>query len=204
LTSPSTKGDPDTLPLVAIVGRPNVGKSTLFNRFVRKRKAITDPTPGVTRDPVKGVWEHQGREILLLDTGGIRPDAEGMDALVSRKSRDAFARAECIVLLLDVEEFTAEDEEVVASLRPFMPKVIAAVNKVDTEKRDDALGEFWALGFSQIFPVSSAHGRGCDDLADAVFATIDFPAWWTKNLPWKRKGLPWRFSENRIRANQLW
>ncbi|MDR3200573.1 MAG: 50S ribosome-binding GTPase, partial [Spirochaetales bacterium] len=87
------------MPLVAIVGRPNVGKSTLFNRFVRRRKAITDSTPGVTRDPVKGVWEHEGKKVLLLDTGGIRPDAEGMDALVAKRSRDSFASAECIILL---------------------------------------------------------------------------------------------------------
>jgi GTP-binding protein len=156
------------------VGRPNVGKSTLFNRLIRRRKAITDAVPGVTRDPVKGVWEHNGRKALLVDTGGIRPGAEGLDAIVSQKSVDVFSRAECIILLLDIMELTAEDEDVIASLRPFSAKLVAAVNKADTENREDALGEFWSLGFSRVLAISSAHGRNCEELADAVFEQIDF------------------------------
>jgi len=163
-----------SLPEVAIAGRPNVGKSTLFNRFIGRRKAITDPTPGVTRDPVGGVWRHRGKTAFLRDTGGIRPNAEGMDALVAQKSRETFVRAACIILVLDVEEYTAEDEELVASLRSCADRVIVAVNKVDTEKREESLGEFWALGFPRLFAVSAAHGRNCAELADAVFDSLDF------------------------------
>jgi GTP-binding protein len=161
--------------LVAIAGRPNVGKSTLFNRLIRRRKAITDPSPGVTRDPVQGVWEHGGRKVLLVDTGGLRPeDAGGLDALVSKKSMDVFSRAECVILLLDIRELTAQDREVIACLRPYSAKLLVAVNKADTEDHEDALGEFWTLGFKRLFAVSSAHGRNCDELADAVFRQIDF------------------------------
>jgi len=162
------------LPRVAIAGRPNVGKSTLYNRFAGGRRAITDPTPGVTRDPVGGVWEHNGKKAFLFDTGGIKSGAEGMDALVAHKSREAIDRAACIILVLDVREYTAEDEELVESLRPRADKVIVAVNKVDTEKHEDAVGEFWALGFPRLFAVSAAHGRNCDELADAVFGSLDF------------------------------
>jgi GTP-binding protein len=176
LTSPSIKGggDQDTLPLVAIVGRPNVGKSTLFNRFVRRRQAITDPTPGVTRDPVRGVWEWEGKRVLLVDTGGIRSGAEGMEALVAQKSVETFRRADCIILLLDISGLTGEDEELIGALRPYSSRVILAVNKADTEEKEDALGDCWALGFSSLIPVSSAHGRNCDTLAEAVFRRIDF------------------------------
>ncbi|MCL1818308.1 MAG: GTP-binding protein, partial [Spirochaetaceae bacterium] len=166
----------EAMPQVAIAGRPNVGKSTLFNRFAGRRKAITDPTPGVTRDPVGGVWEHRGKRAFLRDTGGIRPGAEGMDALVAQKSREAFELAACIILVLDVQEYTAEDEELVASLRSRADRVIVAVNKVDTEKREESLGEFWALGFPRLFAVSAAHGRNCAQLADEVFASLDFSA----------------------------
>jgi GTP-binding protein len=167
---PEFKGSP----LVAIVGRPNVGKSTLFNRLVKRRVAITDPTPGVTRDQVTGLWEYEGRTVRLLDTGGIRPGADGIDGIVSKKSIESFAKADCIILLLDVTEITGEDEEVIKSLRSFADKTVVAVNKVDTERREESLGDFWALGFSEIVPVSAAHGRNCDDLAEAVFRLVDF------------------------------
>jgi GTP-binding protein len=123
---------------------------------------------------VKGLWEHGGRTVLLLDTGGIRAQAAGIDALVSQRSREAFTRAQIIILLLDVREITPEDEELIACLRPYAPRVIAAVNKVDTENHEDAVGEFRTLGFRQVFAVSAAHGRSCDELADAVFSGIDF------------------------------
>lgn len=174
MTSLTSKMDAAGLPVVIIVGRPNVGKSTLFNRFVRKRQAITDPTPGVTRDQVSGSWERDGKTVLLTDTGGIRPGSGGMDAIVSRKSLASFDGADCIILLLEIGEMTGEDQEVIQSLRPHAAKVILAVNKVDTELREDGLGDYWGLGFPEVISVSSAHGRNCDELADAVFRKIDF------------------------------
>ena len=174
MSSPIKPKDAPALPLVALVGRPNVGKSTLFNRLVKKRKAITDPTPGVTRDPVTEVWEREGRKVLLVDTGGIRLNATGFDKEVTKRSVDTLKRADCIVLLADVDDVTGEDEEVFQSLRPYAEKVILAVNKVDTEKRDDLLGEFWSYGFSEVLAVSAAHGRNCEDLSEAVFSRIDF------------------------------
>jgi GTP-binding protein len=112
--------------------------------------------------------------VLLVDTGGIQPEAGGLDALVSKKSMDVFARAECVILLLDIRGLTAGDEEVIACLRPYSAKLIVAVNKADTEDHEAAIGEFWALGFSRMFVVSSAHGRNCGELATAVFDLIDF------------------------------
>ncbi len=174
MSSATETKEAPVLPLVALVGRPNVGKSTLFNRLVRKRKAITDPTPGVTRDPVTEVWEREGRKVLLVDTGGIRLGASGFDREVTRRSVATFERADCIVLLTEVSEVTGEDEEVFQSLRPYAGKVILAVNKVDTELRDDLLGEFWGYGFSEVVAVSAAHGRNCEELEEAIFDRIDF------------------------------
>jgi GTP-binding protein len=111
---------------------------------------------------------------MLVDTGGIRPGAGGIEALAARKSYESFGAAACIILLLDIEELTGEDEEVIASLRPCADRVIVAVNKADTGERESALGDFWALGFPRVFAVSSAHGRGCEELAEAVFGSVDF------------------------------
>lgn len=161
------------IPLVAIVGRPNVGKSTLFNRLIGKRKAITHAAAGVTRDPVKNIWKHQDREVFLVDTGGIRSKGmQPLDQLVIQKSFQTIEEADCILLLTSIEGITGEDEELFEDLRPFTRKVLLVVNKVDTEERETLLGEFFGLGFGEPVPISAAHGRNCEDLADRVFSFL--------------------------------
>ena len=136
--------------------------------------AITDAMPGVTRDPVTGLIEREGRTVTLVDTGGIRPGAGGVDGVVSRRSLSVLEKADCIVFLLEVGELTGEDEEVLSVVRRFADKVILAVNKVDTERREEGLGDYYGLGFRDVVAISSAHGRNCDELEELLFRKIDF------------------------------
>ncbi|GAB4366053.1 MAG: ribosome biogenesis GTPase Der [Spirochaetales bacterium] len=162
------------VPFVTIVGRPNVGKSTLFNRLIGKRKAITHSMAGVTRDPVKHTWSYAGRKVYLVDTGGIRSEElQPLDELVLQRTVHTMEQADCIILLTSVEGITGEDEELFEELRPFAHKVLLAVNKVDTEGRESLLGEFHGLGFGEPIPISAAHGRNCDELAERVFAFLE-------------------------------
>ncbi len=162
------------LPLVAIVGRPNVGKSTLFNRFLGHRKAITDPTPGVTRDPVGMVWTHLDREVFLVDTGGFKVDQEGLDSLVTKRSLAVLSGADLILLVLDVTGITPEDEIFIEALRPYTDRIVLVVNKVDNPQREDDVWNFFSLGFSDVVGISSTHGNNFGDLEDIIFKRIDF------------------------------
>ncbi|MFW5800965.1 MAG: EngA family GTP-binding protein, partial [Spirochaeta sp.] len=156
-------------PRVAIVGRPNVGKSTLCNRLSRSRRSITDPTPGVTRDPVESLWELRDVPVMLVDTGGVTSDIESLAKLITEKAYNEIRLADVVVLLLDVEEVTSEDHEIIRTLRPFSEKVILAVNKVDNTKREQEAWNLLELGFSDLVPISAAHGLGMDDLESSVW-----------------------------------
>lgn len=162
------------MPTVAIVGRPNVGKSTLFNRFLGHRKAITDPTPGVTRDPVGMIWECREEEIFLIDTGGYKLDRQGLNGLVTRKSLEVIEGADLLLLVVDVQELTPEDEVLVEFLRPYADRTLLVVNKVDNPKREAEVWNFLTLGFPEVVGVSSTHGDNFGTLEDAVFRRIDF------------------------------
>ncbi len=162
------------LPLVAIVGRPNVGKSTLFNRLIRKRRSITDPTPGVTRDVIAETWMLEGSLVTLVDTGGVTARGEGFDDAVTERSRSLLASADVIILLLDVHELTPEDEMLIEWVRPYADKLVAAVNKVDHENHEKMMWDLYRFGFDLIIPLSAEHGRGVDELAEAVAGKIDF------------------------------
>ncbi len=164
------------LPLVVIAGRPNVGKSTLFNRFVKKRKAITDPTPGVTRDPVAEEWFIDDVSVNLVDTGGLKVEQEGFDSQVTDKSLEVINKADLILLLLDLKEITPEDETFIQSLRPLADKIILVVNKVDTPEKEADVWNFFSLGFSDVIGVSAAHGLGCGELEELVKSRIDWDA----------------------------
>src|SRR5690554_620707 len=131
------------LPVVAIIGRPNVGKSTLFNRLIRKRRSITDPTPGVTRDILPEKWLLENNPVLLVDSGGIKVDQEGLDFLVSEKSLALLEVADVIVLLMDCSEVTSEDEVLIERLRRYSDKVVLAVNKVDDHNRDHLVWDYY-------------------------------------------------------------
>ena len=165
------------LPRVAIVGRPNVGKSTLFNRLVGQRRAIVDDAPGVTRDPVSARTTHAGRTFLCIDTGGISPSGPlaktSIADAVRAQALAAIAQADCIVCVLDGEAgLVPDDRGLVRLLTRSERPVIYVVNKLDTAARDDYVADFFAAGVPSLLPVSAAHNRGLDTLRDAIVATL--------------------------------
>jgi GTP-binding protein len=166
------------LPVVVIAGRPNVGKSTLYNRMLRKRRVITDPTPGVTRDPVESVCHlrDSGKPISLIDTGGFKLEREGLDALVVEKSLSSLERADLILFLVDAAQVTPEDEEFAGLLRKWGPKVLLVVNKADSPERDPLVWGHAKWGFDPVLYVSAEHGRNMDELEEAMLARLDFSA----------------------------
>jgi len=164
--------DKPHIPGIAIVGRPNVGKSTLFNRFLKKRRAITDPTPGVTRDSIGEVCEISGKKVILFDTGGIKLDNDDLDEIVKSKSLETAKNADLILLLMDVMEITPEDREFIEYLRPYSKKIILVVNKVDNEKREQDLWNFYSIGFEKVVGISSAHGSNISSLEDMIVKAV--------------------------------
>ncbi len=162
------------IPTLAIVGRPNVGKSTLFNRIVGSRRAIVGDEPGITRDRLYGDAEWRGQRLRLVDTGGIIPeDKDFIPAEIFRQARVAFDEAAAIVMVVDGRaELAAPDFELVRLLRKTGRPLFLAVNKVDTVKQQSLPDEFYRLGINNIFPVSAEHGRGVDDLLDAILTIL--------------------------------
>jgi GTP-binding protein len=162
------------VPTLAIVGRPNVGKSTLFNRIVGSRRAIVGDEPGITRDRLYGDAEWRGRHIRIIDTGGIIPeDKDFIPSEIFRQARVAFDEAAAIVMVVDGRsEVAAPDLELVRLLRKTGRPLFLAVNKADTEKQAHIVDEFHRLGIKRMFPISAEHGRGIDDLLDAVFEIL--------------------------------
>jgi GTPase len=161
------------LPVVAVVGRPNVGKSTLVNRMIGRREAVVQDVPGVTRDRVSydALWN--GRQFVLVDTGGWAPDAKGMAARVTEQAELAVAAADAVVLVVDATVGTQDvDEAVVKVLRRSGKPVVLAANKVDDQRTEGEAAALWQLGLGEPFPVSALHGRGSGDLLDAVLAAI--------------------------------
>ncbi len=159
------------LPVVAVVGRPNVGKSTLFNKLIGQRLAIVEDTPGVTRDRIYGKCEWLGREFMLVDTGGIEPDSNDIIlAQMRRQSELAITSADVIILVTDIKSgVTANDMEVAQMLLKSGKPVVLCVNKVDnTGEPPMELYEFYNLGLGDPFPVSSVHGHGTGDMLDEV------------------------------------
>jgi GTP-binding protein len=157
------------LPVVAVVGRPNVGKSTLVNRFVGGRQAIVEAQPGVTRDRKELVAEWAGRGFRIVDTGGWLAGGGDLDQQVSRQAERAVAAADFIVLVVDVTiGITEEDARVASLLRGAEPAVVVAVNKVDDTSRESDAWAFTQLGLGDPRPVSALHGRGSGDLLDAI------------------------------------
>ena len=162
-------------PIVAVVGRPNVGKSTLFNKLIGQRLAIVEDTPGVTRDRIFGECEWQNREFLLVDTGGIDPnEADGILAHIRQQAQVAIDAADCIVMVTDINAgVTAQDRDVASLLMRSGKPVVLAVNKCDKVGEPPMeLYDFYSLGLGEVFPVSSVHGHGTGDLLDAVCAHL--------------------------------
>ncbi|MDR0450356.1 MAG: ribosome biogenesis GTPase Der [Treponema sp.] len=167
------------LPVVALVGRPNVGKSTLFNRLLRRRRAITDPTPGVTRDPVEAEALIAGKLLRLVDTGGFKLDRAGgeagdLDELIVAKTLETLKRADLIVLLLEAGELSAEDEEFIGFLRPYRDRLLVAVNKTEGGRREAGAWNLLSLGFSGLLMISAEHGDNIGELEQAIVSRLDF------------------------------
>jgi len=171
---------PDTLtetalPVVVIVGRPNVGKSTLFNAMIGQRRSIVGDEPGITRDRIHGEASYLGRPFVLIDTGGIIPnDAEMIPSEILKQARVALERAAKIIFLIDGRtEITGADRDLAKVLRKIGKPVTLAVNKIDTTGREGLAHEFHSLGFSDLYPISAEHRIGFDDLLEHV--TAGFP-----------------------------
>lgn len=168
------------LPLVVLAGRPNVGKSTLFNRFMKRRIAIVDPTPGVTRDPVEATAFIAGKPVHLMDTGGYKLTRDVgtmeavMDDLVVEKTIQMIKKADLILLLLEAGEITPEDEEFVQQLRPYWNKVIAAVNKTEGGRNESDAWNYMQFGFNELLFISAEHGDRIPELSEKIVSRLDF------------------------------
>src|SRR6202451_750291 len=164
-----------SLPSVVIVGRPNVGKSTLFNAILGSRRSIVGDEPGITRDRIYGQGHYLGRPFELIDTGGIiENDNDLIPSEILKQERVALEKAACVIFLVDGRtEITGADRDLAKMLRKLGKPVVVAVNKIDTPKSDNLIHEFRRLGFPDLFPVSAEHHIGLDGLLEHV--TRDFP-----------------------------
>jgi GTP-binding protein len=155
--------------IVAVIGRPNVGKSTLVNRIIGRREAVVQDVPGITRDRVSYDAEWNGRDFVLVDTGGWASDAQGMAGAIAEQAEIAIGLADAVIFVVDaVVGTTDEDEAVVRVLRRAGKKVVLAANKVDDQRIEADAASMWNLGLGQPWPISALHGRGVGDLLDAL------------------------------------
>jgi GTP-binding protein len=160
-------------PVVAVVGRPNVGKSALVNRILGRREAVVQDTPGVTRDRVSYPAEWNERFFTLMDTGGWEPDAKGLDQSVAVQAEVAIDLADVIILVVDSRVgVTATDERVVTLLRHSGVPVVVAANKVDDQGGEADASALWSLGLGEPWPVSALHGRGVADMLDHILTLM--------------------------------
>ncbi|MFU8947568.1 ribosome biogenesis GTPase Der [Mycetocola zhadangensis] len=175
----SITDDPDAirylpaLPVLAIVGRPNVGKSALVNRILGRREAVVEDTPGVTRDRVKYKAEWNERQFTLVDTGGWEPDAKGIDASVAAQAEVAIDLSDAVLFVVDANVgATATDEHVVRLLRKINKPVFLVANKVDDVRQEPNAASLWSLGLGEPYPVSALHGRNVADLLDLIMTKL--------------------------------
>ncbi len=173
MSEPADSELPAERPVVAVVGRPNVGKSTLVNRILGRREAVVQDTPGVTRDRVSYDAEWAGHEFVLVDTGGWASDATGMAAQIAEQAEIAIQLADAVLFVVDATVGTTdEDEAVVQVLRRSRKPVVLAANKVDDQRAEADAATMWNLGLGEPWPVSALHGRGTGDMLDALLAVL--------------------------------
>lgn len=171
--APAEDGPEAPLPVLAVVGRPNVGKSTLVNRVLGRREAVVQDVPGVTRDRVSYPAEWAGRRFTLVDTGGWEHDAAGLNARVAEQAEVAIAMADAVMFIVDSTVGpTSTDEQVVRMLRKSGKPVVLVANKVDSQMQEADAAALWSLGLGQPWPVSALHGRGSGDVLDAAMAVL--------------------------------
>ena len=164
------------IPVLAVVGRPNVGKSTLVNRIIGRREAVVEDVPGVTRDRVSYDANWAGRAFTVVDTGGWDPDARGMAASIRAQAEVAVTLADAVLFVVDAAVgITDDDEAVVKILRKSGKPVVLAANKVDDARAEAEAHGLWNLGLGEPYPVSALHGRGSGDLLDAVLEALPEP-----------------------------
>src|SRR5271168_2660889 len=177
--------DTSTWPVMAIVGRPNVGKSTLFNRLTSSRRSIVGDEPGITRDRIYGEIEWAGKQARVVDTGGILPDdPELIPSEIFRQAQVALEEAESIVMVVDGRTpLAAPDYDLARLLLRGGKPLLLAVNKIDTERMEEQTAEYRRLGIREVLPISAEHGVGIGDLLDHVFATLTFPETDESTLP---------------------
>src|SRR5215208_3939928 len=170
--------DARMLPNVAIVGRPNVGKSALFNRLVGRKIAIVHDQPGITRDRLSGTCTRVERPFTLWDTGGIFGAGETeLTQQVRRAAQDALRESDLLLFVVDAKEgLSPVDEELARMLRKSRKPVVLVINKIDNEKHDSLAVEFDSLGFDKIISVSAEHGRGISELLDVIEPLLPSPA----------------------------
>jgi GTP-binding protein len=175
-TEQKVKTTPVVLPLVAIVGQPNVGKSTLFNRLIGQRRSIVGDEPGITRDRIYGEVEWSGERFSIVDTGGIIPDDDAViPANIFKQAGFAIDDAQAIVWVVDARQgLTPLDEELAKLLRETGKRVLVAANKSERARVEAEAGEFYRFGFEEVFPVSAEQGIGLGDLLDALVNDLDF------------------------------
>ncbi len=162
-----------TKPVLAVVGRPNVGKSQLVNRILGRREAVVQDKPGVTRDRVSYDASWTGREFIVVDTGGWESDAQGMAAQIAEQAELAIGAADAVLFVVDATVGTTdEDEAVVKVLRRSGKPVVLAANKVDDQRLEPDAAAMWNLGLGEPYAVSALHGRGSGDLLDAILAAL--------------------------------
>lgn len=190
-------------PIIAIVGRPNVGKSMLFNKIIGRRLSIVEDTPGVTRDRIYGESDWQGRKFTLIDTGGIEPRTDNQIlAFMRSQAQIAIDNATVIVFLCDIKTgMTASDQEVANMLLRSGKPVVLAVNKADQTGRENPdIYEFYNLGLGDPIAVSAVHGHGTGDLLDACFAYFPPRRKRRRTMTSSR----WRSSASPTPASPLW
>jgi GTPase len=170
------EGRPAAVPVLAVVGRPNVGKSTLVNRMIGRREAVVQDVPGVTRDRVSYDATWNGRAFTVVDTGGWDPDARGLAERIAAQAEVAVTIADAVLFVVDATVgITDVDEAVVRILRKAGKPVVLAANKVDDQRTEAEAHALWNLGLGEPYPVSALHGRGSGDMLDAILAALPDP-----------------------------
>ncbi len=163
----------DALPVLAVIGRPNVGKSTLVNRIIGRREAVVEDVPGVTRDRVYYDTQWNGRAFTVVDTGGWDPDAKGLAERIAAQAEIAIQVADAVLFVVDATVgITDVDEKVVKLLRAAKKPVVLAANKVDDQRSEVEAAGLWNLGLGEPYPVSALHGRGSGDMLDAILEAL--------------------------------